>query len=185
MNAQARAPDDENPYRSPAAGDEVAADPPRERVTIRPGIFRDGDLLVFTRNAVLPDICLRTDGLDVVRCTEMVYWKPSMFQTRYAAVILPLASHLVARRRMHQMISKLLFASASALGLASLFRLIQDPMILGPPIAMLMIVIAWLWEVFLAPPLVDAARITDQYIWLRGVHPDYLSRWPVFSGSRE
>jgi hypothetical protein len=35
------------------------------------------------------------------------------------------------------------------------------------------------------PRIVSAAYINEDYIWLKGVHPDYLARFPEFPGVKD
>ncbi len=35
------------------------------------------------------------------------------------------------------------------------------------------------------PRIVRAGRITEDFLWLKGVHPDYLARFPEFPGVKD
>ena len=46
-------------------------------------------------------------------------------------------------------------------------------------VGLLMVLAGCLWAAYLVP-LVHTHRISARHVWLRGVHPGYLSRWPDF-----
>jgi hypothetical protein len=194
---------DDNPYRAPASEPLPPSRQPGPALALTEGqgIYRDGNQLVFEKGALLPDVCLKTNDPGVIRRTQTLYWVPSwvligilfgilpyvilsMFFMQSALVTLPFAPRRVLWQRNHLSISVLLIGGGFATMLFFPGRLLPLSM-RGYEVGtgLVMVLIGCEWAAYLVP-LVYTARISARHVWLQGIHPAYLDRWPPFPGEQ-
>lgn len=186
--------DDANPYAAPRAEGQYLHNAPPYA-----GLWRQSGVLVMHRNAPLPDICLKSNQPAKWRIRRNLQWHHpaltlsilagvlvylilAMCLTKRATIQLPLSEEWYQLRR-----RRIIFAWAAGLaGLAvfgSGFLLALEPgrggfvwlLIVG-----LVVIVGALIYGQYATALVRPQKITDQYIWLNGVHPDFLDRLEVW-----
>lgn len=166
------------------------------------GIWRDGNQLVMTRDAELPYVCIKTNRPADVWLPRTVSWYP-----RWTLVLLPLGLLvfvLVAGLLRKQAPIRVGLCESRRVGRLWTIGLAWGGIVLGLGLLMLGI----LWEkqqpeaasliplgclLFFAsailgatlPRIVSAVYINEDFIWLKGVHPDYLARFPEFPGVKD
>ncbi|MBN2580550.1 MAG: hypothetical protein JXB10_16315 [Pirellulales bacterium] len=158
-------------------------------------IFRKGRLLVMHKRAVLPDRCVKSNGPAYKRLKRSLSWHhPAVYFTLLAhfALYLILALILSKRARIYIGISrKWLYLRRwwSFLGLilllVGIITMITGALDIfylpsrGWPIFFggVIIIVASIYFL-MRSQLVLPKRISDDYIWLNGVHPDYLASLP-------
>jgi hypothetical protein len=178
---------------------EAAASRPLQDVDLVPfaGLWRHGDLLVMHKLAPLPDICVKSNQAATRRILCSLYWldpteyefllRSSFISTmKTANIYLPLTEEWYRKRqrRLFFAYCASLFGIAVFLGLAVMLdpphpagtKLYVGPFFIGLLIIGLFIAAGALIYWWLSGEMVRPARMTDQYIWLKGVHPDFLNR---------
>ncbi|MDX1947374.1 MAG: hypothetical protein SFU86_18380 [Pirellulaceae bacterium] len=188
-----------NPYAAPQAGGYQS---PTQPAALAPfaGLWRQGNILVMHKNAPLPDICLKSNQPATRRLKRNLQWHHPLIAltiligvliyvvlaivlTKRATIYIALTDEWFARRR-----TRMLIAWLSGLGSLALiplgialavntdqgeYGLLVIPGIIGALAAL----IAGQALVSMVSP----KRMTDEYIWLKGVHPEFLNRlevWP-------
>jgi len=187
-----------NPYAAPQQTGYYPQVPPK--LSPYAGLWRDGNVLVMHKLAPLPDICVLSNEPTVTRISRKLQWHHPMLaltiligvpvyiilaliMTKRATIQLPLTQDWIARRQ-----RRMIFAwSAGLLSLGlivggiALAANLEDP---GYLLLMVLGIIGGLAALIggqAAIGLVSPKRMTDDYIWLKGVHPDFLNRleqWP-------
>jgi hypothetical protein len=195
-----------NPYAVPETPNEGIYNAEFSDHAVSHEIWRDGKCLVVSKNAVLPNICLftnePTDGSTVkhpfawthpayvwIGLLLLILILPfgllvcaiaSPFINHRAKLLLPVCKKRVARwkTRRHVWLGSVALAVAlwaTCFGLitagdddiaAVVFFLSLGVVSLG---ALLSTLVGWKMK---------AARIHKNYVWLKGVHPEYLARFP-------
>jgi hypothetical protein len=186
-----------NPYAAPQqTGYYPQQLPPR--LSPFAGLWRDGHLLVMHKLAPLPDICVLSNEPATQRLKRKLYWHHpavylallvnlivyavvAMILTKKATIQLPLTDAWLAIRRRRMifawslvLISVVLFAVA----VPQVDRADWGPFVL---IGSVLLGLGAAIYGLVACRLVSPKRMTDDYIWLKGVHPDFLNRleqWP-------
>ncbi|MCI0359069.1 MAG: hypothetical protein L0211_11375 [Planctomycetaceae bacterium] len=164
------------------------------------GLWREGGILVMHKLAPLPDICVKSNEPTMQRIARKLQWHHPLLAltifiglpvyiilaivlTKRATIHLPLTEEWIARRQ-----RRMIFAWAVGLlclglivgGIALAVQL-DDPNYL---FLMLLGIVGGLTALIggqAAVSMVTPKRMTDDYIWLKGVHPDFLDRlepWP-------
>ena len=188
-----------NPYAAPQfAGEYSPQIPPKPGAF--PGLWRQGNVLVMHKQAPLPPICLKS-GLPATKWLRrnlqwhepwlaitilagvLVYVIIALIMTKRATLMIGLTDEWAARRRTRMMIALGIVLASFAIGAAGFvlgnrgwgnegwFSLIAMGVftLLGGAI----------YGQF-ACRLIWPQRITDQYVWLKGVHPSILDQLPVW-----
>jgi len=159
------------------------------------GLWRQGNLLVMHKLAPLPDICLKSNQPATRRLKRSLAWHhPAVFLAlivnifvyavialitqKKATIHMPLSEEWFAIRR-----RRILFAWGLALASIALFVagiVFSGPQGEGASLALsglaFFLFLGSLIYGLIASRMVWPKRITDEYIWLKGVHPDYLNR---------
>lgn len=200
-------PPAENPYAapsSPLAGLQPAPTP--HTGPLPQGIFRQGKLLVFEHGIAFPDICLRTNQPTADRWERNLTWDPPwllptwlllivpmgllgmrvafvmgvftmplllFFFRKSVQVSLPVSGPILRRRRIHYVVACFLLAWGCMMPVAEAFYrgwMFREA-------AVVLLVVGGLW-MGLTQPMLSMANVDTKYVWLRGVHPDYLDRCP-------
>jgi hypothetical protein len=180
-----------NPYAAPRV--EGYYPPQMDANAPFAGLWRQGNLLVMHRNAPLPNICLKSNEAATGRLKRNLSWHhPAIYLIillhlfiylvvalivrKTATIYIPLTEEWLARRR-----RRMLFAWAAVLASFLLFgfavsRVDHEQ---WAPLAMILAILLALAAAIyglVACRLVWPKRMTDQYIWLKGVHPNFLNR---------
>jgi hypothetical protein len=164
------------------------------------GIWRAGGRLVMHRHAQLPARCVKTNQpADRWLRRQLVWHHPAVFLTLCAGLPIYFLVYLATRKKADIQIGlsettyrsrRRIIAFGWTIGLVSagiIFALFawanpQAPayvpaLILTGLIGLMGII----WSVVMTNG-VTPVRITDEYIWLRGVHRDYLDELPEWPG---
>ena len=189
--------DQVNPYAAPQqpVGYSPAAAPAYQSPF--EGLWRQGNVLVMHRSAPLPEICLKSNDKATRRLPRSLSWHhPAIFilvvispliyiivaliLRKTATIQLPLTDAWFARRRQRMMIAWGLFLACVLLFFLGC-SLIERNDAAGLLIALSICggLGAAIYGL-IACRLVAPTRMTDQYIWLKGVHPDFLNRLEVW-----
>jgi hypothetical protein len=186
-----------NPYAAPATVNpfaETYASPAGY-----PGLWREGNLLVMHKLAPLPDICLKSNLPANRRLRRKMSWHhPAVFLAivvhvlvylvialivqKKATIYIPLTEEWFAKRRTRMMVAWGMVAFCILMIIVGITMLANENtvgvlfLVAGVVIGLITVIVG-----LLACRLVTPTRMTDEYIWLKGVHPDYLNRlqvWP-------
>jgi hypothetical protein len=166
-----------------------------------PGLWRQGDLLVMHKQAPLPPICLKSGEPATRRLRRKLQWHEpwlaltiliaipvyviiALIMTKRATLMIGLTEEWAARRMRRMMIAVGLALGSIAMAMAGIFlgNLAQgyEGWFSLLPLAVFTLIGAALYGQY-ACRLVWPQRITDQYVWLKGVHPSFLDQLPVWS----
>lgn len=158
------------------------------------GIWRDGKTLVMTKDAVLPDRCVKCNAFTQGRLKRKLSWHHpayfilllvawliylivSMVVRKRATVELGLCDEHRAKRRNYIWVTLLLALG----GFAGFFLAIaaED----GTPalIGLLMLITALIFGL-IATRVTYPQKIDDRFVWLRGVNDEYLNQFPPWPG---
>jgi hypothetical protein len=183
-----------NPYQTPQA-----PQPPKQQTS--GGLWRQGKLLVMHKNAPLPDICLKSNEPATRRLTRKLQWHHpaialsilaglliyvilALVLTKRATIYMALTDKWFAIRRKRLAIAWGIGLLSVAVGVGSLAMITSAPAgrgsglpCLGFFVALVLFFTALLYGNY-AARLVRPACITDQYIYLGGVHPEFLAKLP-------
>ena len=158
-----------------------------------PGVWRDGKLLVMMEDAVLPDRCVRCNAPAHEQLKRKLEWYPRYIIYVFLFIrLLGLILYLLKRKRatiyigmcqahmLKRRNGRLLGGAFVALGffLGFLTAVTGDFTALGVGcVAMLvgLIIIVAMTQT------VTADKIDEPYIWVKGVHKDYLKSLPSLS----
>lgn len=178
-----------NPYAAPQIGT-YSAQPAMQQPFA--GLWRQDKLLVMHRSAPLPDICLKSNQKATQRLKRSLSWHhPAVYflvlihillyvvvalVIRKTAVIhIGLSDEWIAIRRRRMMIAWGLVL----LGIVTAFATIPLAEFEWSPLLILAGIVLFLGGTIYgvaACRLVVPKRMTDEYIWLKGVHPEFLAR---------
>jgi hypothetical protein len=163
------------------------------------GLWRQGKLLVMHKLAPLPDICLKSNLPATGRLKRKLQWHhPAISITILAGLLVYVILALILTKRATIQIAlteewfairrrRILFAwgivLVSILMLIAGIAFVDQGDATVPAIAMLLAGVLFVGGLLYgqyAPSLVSPKRMTDDYIWLKGVHPDFLDRLEVW-----
>jgi len=188
---------DVNPYASPLNADPVVATVVDEIVPVsNVGIWRDGDLLVMHRDARLPDRCVKSNQPALgYRLRRFLHWyHPAVYFTLLIGPLIFILVALVVQKKAvieiglsERWRAKRIRATIVGWGVA----LLSCPVgccglawMYDKPAAGWLIVLAFflflLGAIYgsLAARMVAPKRISNEHIWLKGVHPQFLDELP-------
>ncbi len=167
------------------------------------GLWRDGEVLVMHKESPLPPICVKsgqpaTDWLqrDLIWHPRWITWTIfaafpvyivlALLLTRKASIMVGLSRQWVIRRRIRMLVTAGIIAGGMALAVGG-FLLADHGM--GYEIAILLVPTGVLGGLIggtaygqYACRLVWPQRMSNQFIWLKGVHPDFLKLLPAWTG---
>ncbi|HEX5102868.1 MAG TPA: hypothetical protein VFV87_03605 [Pirellulaceae bacterium] len=158
------------------------------------GLWRQGNVLVMHKLAPLPDICLLSNQPATRRLKRTMYWHNPLFYIivlispliyiivalivqKNATIQMPLTEEWYGRRQ-----RRMLFAWGAALaGAALIGGAIALSDALGDSAALIavggiLLALGGLIYGLIACRLVTPERITDQYVFIKGVNHDFLNR---------
>jgi hypothetical protein len=181
-----------NPYASPQEPGALMAE------LVGPGspfagLWRQGNLLVMHKQAPLPDICLKSNLPSQRRLKRRLAWHSpalylliflhvfiyiivAMIVRKSATINIPLTQEWYSRRH------RRMAFSWGAIGLCvfvagmCISAMDQHPIAPLAFIASVLAAIGFAIYGLYSCQLVGARRMTDDYIWLKGVHPEFLDR---------
>ena len=184
----------DNPYKPPQVADAIID----AAVVEHHGLWRKGKILVMHKNVELPGRCIKSNAPATQRLKRSLYWHhPAIFLSilislliyiilalvlRKAAIVhIGLSDEWFARRRRAIVVGWLTALSGIALsvvGIASIDRSEILPWLIL--VGIFMFFFGLIWGLVRAR-MVSPARISDEYVWLKGVHPGFLAdlpEWP-------
>ncbi len=162
------------------------------------GLWREGNVLVMHKLAPLPDICLKSNEPATRRLKRNVQWHHpavylallvniivyavvAMIMTKKATIHIALTDEWFAVRKRRMIFAWCLVFLSIALLAISLTQINEAdwaPLVL---IGSIFLSLGAAIYGLVACRLVAPKRMTDDYIWLKGVHPEFLNRlepWP-------
>jgi hypothetical protein len=199
---------DENPYASPlyTNDQETPEIYPVEEVgeasNRRIDVFREGKLLVMRKNAILPDRCVKSNEPAAGKIRRNLSWHPSYVYfiiilniiiyaivaslvSKKATVYIGLSETWIRKRRNAILIGWMLPLLGVVLFVISLIILTEphgntDPVFGFGILGSIVLILGGAIYGIIASQLVSPTRITDRFVWLRGVHPEYIESLPEF-----
>jgi hypothetical protein len=190
--------DQVNPYASPqlAAGSPAAV--PQKQHPFQ-GLWRQGNVLVMHKLAPLPDICVKSNQPAAKRLKRKLQWHHpaiavtilagllvyvvlALVLTKRATIMLPLSDEWHERRKRRLIFGWIAGLLSLALMVAGIALAIQSSDAMWVVLFLVGICLGIFALIYCqyACAMVRPTRITDTYIWLKGVHPDYLNRLEVW-----
>jgi hypothetical protein len=182
-----------NPYAAPQVAESYQA--PGLTQHAFAGLWRQGNLLVMHKAAAIPDVCWLSNQPSDRRLLRKLYWHhPAVYAIvlaspliyiivavilqKRATIQLPLTEEWFSRRRTRMLIAwglalfSIVVVGGGGIALADT---LQDatPLVI---LAAFLLTIGALVYGLTACRLITPQRITDQYVWVKGVNPDYLNR---------
>jgi hypothetical protein len=157
------------------------------------GLWAEGDLLVMHKLAPLPEICVKSNLPATRRLKRSLSWHHpgyylfvllhfliyivvALMVRKSATIYIPLTEEWIARRRRRMLIAWGMILSCIVMFCVAIPYVDQQPWALFLMIAAVPLALgAAIWGLIMCR-MVWPKRITDQYVWLKGVHPDYLRR---------
>lgn len=189
---------DHNPYAAPL---ESAGIPPILQQSPL-GIWREGKLLVMHKQSILPAVCVKSNEPATGRLVRKLTWHhPLVYLViLFNLIIYAIVAIAISKRATIQIgLSETWFAkrrraiiigwTVALTGVALLFAgLISDSMnsslpMVGVALSIPTILLGALYGAFGAR-MVYAKKIDDNFVWLGGVHQDYLAKLPEWPGPR-
>jgi hypothetical protein len=184
----------ENPYASPLTTPTVYdAQIPEELA-----LWRKGSQLVMRKTAPLPARCVKSNAPTDRRLKRSLYWHhPAIYFSilisiliyavlalilrKSATIYIGLSDEWFAKRHRAMLVGWLLFLASIAMIVAGIAMLDQSDafpwLIAASPLVFLFGAIYG----HLGARMVVAVRISDEYVWLKGIHPSFLAdlpEWP-------
>ena len=192
---------DINPYQSPATYEDVVQTTAVADAW-QPGewVFRSGNQLVMHKLAKLPDRCVKSNQpADGRRLRRKLSWHHplvylaflvhfllfiilALVLSKRATIDVGLSEEWFRKRRRAILIGWLSVLLGIAVLAGSIAIVVnpncQTPLVgWGIPLGLVMFLGGAIYGL-MASRMVAPARITDEYVWLKGVHPDYLADLP-------
>ncbi len=183
--------DSGNPFASPQSGSGgYLAGPPGD------GLWRKGKLLVMDKFAPLPDRCVKSNqpagGRTLKRnlswhhpwvfilllISIWVYVIVALIIRKQATIHIGLSEAWFGKRRKAMLVGWTLALLGIAAVIAS-FPMMER--VSAAPLLLIGGIVAFLGAAIyglVAARMVVAARINERYVWLKGVHPDFLATLP-------
>ncbi|MFO0817392.1 MAG: hypothetical protein U1A77_05590 [Pirellulales bacterium] len=185
-----------NPYAAPEqVVPAIIADPQSQ---FSGGVWRQGKILVMHRSAVLPPRCVKTNAPADGRLKRKLFWH---HQAIYLALLVNVIVYAVLASILGQRAT--IEIGLSEAGFAKRRRVMWIAWLgVLASIAMFCISVSLDWETVAAAPfllggavfgflgfliygliaarLVHVQKMDAHYIWLKGVHPEYLDMLPVW-----
>ena len=159
------------------------------------GVWRDGDTLVMTKDAQLPDRCVKCNApAHGFRLKRNLSWHPAalvllvfvalllyvviaLVVSKRATVHLGLCAEHMQKRRNLLIVGWVMLA----IGLITPVIAFANEYFGIGILAMVLVLVAAVWLVLVAR-VVRVKTIDDRYVWLRGIDPNYLAQLPSLPG---
>ena len=182
----------ENPYQAP----QVVSPIDQPGFHEHGGLWRKGNLLVMHKNAALPPRCVKSNAPTKLALKRKLTWHhPAVFLALFfnlliyvilaivlskrATIHIGLSDVWFAKRRRAMLIAWTIVLASIGMFVAAVAGFNQNetmalPLVLASPIVLIGGAIYGL----IAARMVAPTRITDDYVWLKGVCPAYLETLP-------
>ena len=186
-----------NPYESPRS-----PEPAVVAELVEPesgGVWRQGNVLVMHKRATLPDRCVKSNQPAHGRKLKRdLYWHhPWIYLTILISLLIYIILALILRKRAivyiglsEQWFAKRRRAIVIGWGLVLVsgvlvvlgFGMFGELNEYAGVVILLGFVVFLVGAIYglIAARMVAPKRITDDYVWLKGVHPDFLAELPVW-----
>jgi hypothetical protein len=162
------------------------------------GVWRQGNQLVMTKDAQLPYVCIKTNQPADAWLRRNLYWhRPwiyvlilvsiwiyiivALIVRQTAKIQVPLCRERIVRRRWGIAAAWLGVVAGGALMVIG-FREAQAGSFVWLALIGLILLLLCAIGGAIFTRIVAPARITKDYVWLKGVHPAYLASLPPFEG---
>ena len=191
-----------NPYASPVADAEVITNPFSTSNEPGGGVWRRGKILIMHKNARLPDFCVKTNAPADQRVKRnltwlhpawallilialLVYLIVALILTKKAKVEFPVSNDWMKKRNFRLMISIITFLVGGLIFVGAIFTTVNEGYaegliailyLTGTVIGLGGVIAAASFSAILRP-----TKITETHVYLKGSHPDYLDRFPVWA----
>lgn len=198
-------PRQQNPYADLTPAQQSAPQPyaPPYGAQNPVGIWARGDMMIFHKQAVFPDICLKSGKpAGGSRFKQNLSWFPpwivvtlfvawiiflilALIMTKKAKIDVGVLPEFKQRRRLHMGIGLSAMFVAIFCGIGGIAWAINTDPDVHPAAIVLMIggllgFLASLIYLNIAPRLFKVKKITDFYVYLQGIHPDVIKQLPQF-----
>jgi hypothetical protein len=187
-----------NPYAAPPMAAVQYAVPQPKGLE---GLWRQGDVLIMHKQAPLPPICLKSNQPAMTWLKRNLQWHEpwlavtiligmpiyvilALILTKRATIMVPLTEEWMERRRTRMKIAWGIALGGLLLGVLGIVLGNLGPqhegffLLLLP--AFIIVIVAAIYGQY-ACRLVYPSRLSDTHIWLKGVHPEFLNRLPIWS----
>jgi hypothetical protein len=159
------------------------------------GVWRDGKTLIMTKDASLPDQCVKCNAPAhgfrlkrnlswhhpaiylVILVAWVIYIVLAIALSKRATVFLGLCTEHYKRRRSLLIVGWIMLAIGLISPIVAFVNEYPGIGLLG--ILLLLISVFWL---VLVSRVVKVKKIDDRLIWLTGIDPNYLAQFPVWQG---
>ena len=168
----------------------VMPPPPGPPPVVTGGTWREGSTLVMSKDASLPDHCVKCDAPANVRLKRNLSWHhPALFLLLLLAWLIYLILAMALRkratvylglcqqhyeRRRNSLIAGFITLAVS---LALVFGAIASEYPLVALLGLFGILASAIWLAFIAR-VVNVKKIDDRFVWLTGIDKNYLARFP-------
>jgi hypothetical protein len=194
-------PRQQNPYADLTPAAHSPAPAPQYNPAVPIGIWSRGETMIFHKAAVFPDICLKSGKpAGGSRFKQKLSWHPPWISimilvalliyiilaaifTKTAHIDVAVLPEFKKRRRIHIAIGStamILSVAAFIGGIVWMGQTDPDP----HPLALVLFFgsivtfIASLFYVSIVPRMFKIQKITDNYVYLKGIHPDVIKQLP-------
>jgi hypothetical protein len=164
------------------------------------GVWRDGKLLVMHRNAELPGRCVKSNQPAegwlrrkltwhnpllylLIFISLLVYIIVALIVQKKADIRIGLTQARLSRRRISIAVGWLSFLGGIGICIAG--------GVIGEDLFLIFLILGLVTSFggaiygLMASRMVSATKITDEYVWLQGIHPDYLDQLPTWYGGTQ
>lgn len=184
----------ENPYAPPLT-EPIVYD---AQIVTDPGLWRRGNVLVMRKGSQLPARCVKSNQPTSRWLKRRLYWHhPAIYLTillhiliyvilalilrKTATIYVGLSDEWFAKRHRAMFIGWFLVLAGVGLFIASLATGNRSDAFPWLLVASPLVFVGGAIYGLLAARMVAAERISDEYVWLKGVHPSFLAdlpEWP-------
>lgn len=189
--------DSMNPYAAPRQESGYLPGSPIGPLPPLAGLWRQGNLLVMHKAAPLPDICRLSNQPAKRRLKRSLSWHhPAVYLLVLLHLLIYIVVALIIRKTatIHIPLSdewfairqrRMIFSWSAILLSVVMFAVavsVVDQQAWAPFEIILSIFLGLGAAIYglLACRLIVPTRITDKYVWIKGVHPDFLNRLEVW-----
>jgi hypothetical protein len=160
-------------------------------------IFRDGNVLVLHKDAILPDRCIKTNAVSSRREEHTLWWHPpwacllfvlglsqlamALKVSKQVTIMIPLSDEWSDKCRRVALIAWSLALAGLAMFVSGLaLVLLQSCDWLAPILTIGAIPTALAGGIYavIGHRLAWAKRISDGYVWIKGACPEFLAQFP-------
>ena len=159
------------------------------------GVWRDNDTLVMTKDALLPDRCVKCNApahgfrlkrslswhhpalIVLIFVALLIYLVVALTVSKRATVYIGLCAEHLQRRRNLLIVGWAMLA----IGLITPVIAFANEYVGIALLGMVLVVGSVIWLV-LVLRVVKVKRIDDRYVWLKGIDPNYLAQFPSLQG---